>query len=133
MFGAFYLLGKKSIFIETELSHDMILCVNSVPRPNLNFSHQRKTMPRHSFCLFYGAEAQSHKNCHITICTRKLGLKGAKTKGANHSSLLGLLGEPCGCARAWILVEIELGFEVLKRFELHILVLLLHSPSLTFV
>ena len=37
------------------------------------------------------------------------------------------------CARAWILVEIELVFKVLKRFELHILVLFLYSPFLTFV
>ena len=53
MLGAFYLLGKKPIFIKTELSHGMILCQTSVPRPKLDFSHQRKTMPRHSFCLFY--------------------------------------------------------------------------------
>ena len=85
-------------------------------------------MPRHSVCLYYHAAAQSHKKCHITNSTRKLGLKGAKSEAAGILDFWEHLGV-FGYARACFVLGIELGFGVAKRFGLPFLVfpLLFHS------
>ena len=119
---------EKSIFIKTERSHGMILCVNYVPRPNLNFSHQRKIMPRHSYLPLFCAAAPSRTGMPKRTTLNFQGFKRPKTDLLSILDFLEHLGV-FGYARACFLVEIELGFGVAKRFGLHFLVfpLLFHS------
>ena len=89
-------------------------------------------MPRHSFCLYNNAVTQSHKKCHITSSTRKLGLKRGKIEAADHSWLLGALGSVWLCygllfggdwARVWSCKEIWtsfLGFSSPFSFSTHV-------------
>ena len=78
--------------------------------------------------------ANKNETLRFTLFPLKIqGLKRAKQRELAFFTTWAYWGA-LWCARAWILVKIELGFEVLmKKFGLHILVLLLHSPSLTFV
>ena len=128
MLGASYLLEKKIIFIKTELCHGMILMQNSVPRPKLNSSHQRKTMPRLSFLPLFCSAAQSRTEMSKRTTLKFQGFKRPKTHLLSILDFLEHLGV-FGYARACFLVEIELGFGVAKRFGLHFLVfpLLFHS------
>ena len=99
-------MGRNQFSAKTELSHGMILCGTSVPRPKLNLSY-RELVCR-GMLLVHCTEPR-HERVKIatsSFFTQKWVFKRKETKMAKGVLTFGDL-QACGCARVWDFEEIE--------------------------